>query len=186
MSLGLMLVRGESKTVYAELLGYQKGLFSRKVTVTVDFGQAVSFWRSNRDTKLVDDNGKDIVFNSMVDAMNFMGERGWHFMQAYVITEGNQNVYHWLLSKDIKDGESITDGFRTRKMSKEEQLEAEIASSYKITYMRRSLDSSEWEVVSEEVKEGVTEKEATLIARRWKNKAGGQWVHDCRVEPVLE
>ncbi len=35
----------------------------------------------------------------MVDAMNYMGKRGWEFEQAYVVTIGNQNVYHWLLSK---------------------------------------------------------------------------------------
>jgi len=39
----------------------------------------------------------------MVDAMNFMGTLGWEFVQAYVVTESNQNVYHWLLKMEIKE-----------------------------------------------------------------------------------
>lgn len=86
--------------VFCELLGVQKFL-STKVTVTVDFGQARNFFSDNR---LTDENGNVIVFNSMVDAMNYMGALGWQFEQAYVVTLGNgstgQNVYHWLLSKE--------------------------------------------------------------------------------------
>ena len=46
--------------------------------------------------------GKPKVFNSMVDALNYMGSMGWNFEQAYVITMGNQNVYHFLLSQKIE------------------------------------------------------------------------------------
>lgn len=46
-----------------------------------------------------DENGKNIEFNSMVDAMNYFGKQGWEFVQAYAVTMGNQNVYHWLLKK---------------------------------------------------------------------------------------
>lgn len=108
----------QARKAYAELLGQQKGLFSNKVKVSIDFGQNVSFWKSGSDNKLVDENGKDIVFNSMVDAMNFMGERGWEFVQAYVVTEGNQNVYHWLMTKEINSEEDIKAGFNVKADSK--------------------------------------------------------------------
>lgn len=85
-----------SKFVYAELLGTQK-LLSTKVTITVDFGQAKNIWKDNR---LKDEiTGKVQVINSMVDALNYMGEDGWEFVQAYIVTIGQQNVYHWLLKK---------------------------------------------------------------------------------------
>lgn len=115
----------KTKSVYAELLGYEKGLFSNKVTVTVDFGQDVSFWKQGRDNKIVDENGKDIVFNSMVDAMNFMGEKGWSFVQAYVVTHGNQNVYHWLLTKKITEDEEIMEGFKVKSQIKKEEKNKE-------------------------------------------------------------
>jgi len=85
--------------VYCELLGRGK-LLSSKVTVDIDFGQPVSFWAPDRRYK--DENGKPVAFNSMVDAMNFMGSLGWEFVQAYVVTESNQNVYHWLLKMEVR------------------------------------------------------------------------------------
>ncbi len=105
--------------VYCELVGTQK-FMSAKVTVQVDFGQD-----PNTNSKLVDENGKKITFNSMVDAMNYMGKLGWEFEAAYVITTGSgataQNVYHWLLSKYISDDDNISDGFTTKGQFKDMQ-----------------------------------------------------------------
>lgn len=86
----------EPKYVYAEILGMERFL-SKKVSITIDYGQIESIWQ---DARLRTEDGKIRVFNSMVDAMNFMGAMGWEFQQAYVITVGNQNVYHWLLRKE--------------------------------------------------------------------------------------
>lgn len=83
---------------YAELLGYKKFL-SQKVLVEIDFGQASKFFQNDL---IVDENGKAITFNSMVDAMNYMGKFNWEFVQAYIVTEGNQNVYHWLMKRAVK------------------------------------------------------------------------------------
>lgn len=44
---------------------------------------------------------KSKTFNSMVDGMNYMGQNGWEFVQAYVVTTGSQNVYRWLLKKNL-------------------------------------------------------------------------------------
>lgn len=115
----------ESYKVFCELLGTGK-LFSSKVTVTVDFGQETSFWLGASNQYLVDDNGKAIKFNSMVDAMNYMGKRGWEFEQAYVVTIGNQNVYHWLLSKEVTQDEAVNEGFNTRQAFKEKQKSEEV------------------------------------------------------------
>ena len=87
---------------YAELVGTQKFL-SRQVLVEVDFGQERKFFSNNL---IVDPStGKVRDFNSMVDAMNFMGENGWEFVQAYVVTAGNQNVYRWLLKRACRRDE---------------------------------------------------------------------------------
>ena len=89
--------------IYCELVGTQR-LLSTKVTVEVevDFGQQSKFININ-DNRLVDEKGQVIIFNSMIDALNYMGALGWEFEQAYVVTIGSgassSNVYHWLLSK---------------------------------------------------------------------------------------
>lgn len=110
------LAQEKTNRVYCELLGTAKFL-STKVTVSVDFGQDEQGWNA----KLVDDKGKAITFNTMVDAMNYMGKIGWKFEQAYTVGSGNNFVYHWLLSKDIADNESINDGINIRANAKKEQ-----------------------------------------------------------------
>ena len=104
----------QPRKVYCQIVGTQK-LLSTKCTIEVDFGQ--NQWGSQA---LVDENGKLISFNSMVDAMNQMGKLGWEFEDSYVITVSGQNVYHWLLSKYITD-EEINDGLKTYRQYQEEQ-----------------------------------------------------------------
>ena len=98
--------------VFCEILGTGK-LLSTKVSVMVDFGQKTSIYNTYKQ-KLVDDNGKSIEFNSMVDAMNYMAKSGWVFEQAYYVTVNGQNVIHWLLSKEVTSDEEIKDGFITK------------------------------------------------------------------------
>lgn len=58
------------------------------------------FW-SNRQTVIKDQNGKPLVFNSMIDALNFMSGNGYDFETAYALTTGNGNVYHFLLKRKV-------------------------------------------------------------------------------------
>jgi len=94
---------------YCELIGRGKAL-SNKMKIQVDFGQKTNFWKGGADKILKDANGKAIEFNSMVDAMNYFGAQGWEFVQAYVVSEsgmsGAQNVYYWLLKKEITQEET--------------------------------------------------------------------------------
>lgn len=113
LSISMSAMGQEPYKVFCELLGEGKFL-SKKVTVTVDFGQKVSYWQSKTKQTLVDENGDKLEFNSMVDAMNYMGKRGWKFEQAYVVTVGQENVYHWLLSKEVTSDEEAFSGFQTK------------------------------------------------------------------------
>lgn len=87
--------------------------FGRKVSVSIDFGQ-----KQGWNNSLVDEQGKTLRFNSMIDAMNYMSELGREFEQAYVVT-GNRDstvysVTHWILSKYVEQQSEIEDGIRTR------------------------------------------------------------------------
>ncbi len=100
--------------VFCEIVGTQK-LLSSKVIIEMDFGQERSWFAANfGGLFLLDESGKKIEFNSMIDAMNYLGKLGWEFEQAYVVTIGQQNVYHWLLSKKVKEGENPYEGFQTK------------------------------------------------------------------------
>lgn len=104
-----------TQRVYAELLGTGTNFLNlnKNVKVSVDLGQ---FQSATKAYTLLDENGKDIKFNSMVAAMNCMGERGWKFVQAYVVTGSNQNVFHWLLYKDVTDPAQIKEGLNVKNM----------------------------------------------------------------------
>jgi len=82
---------------YVQIIGTAKA-FSNKVNIQLDFGQKDSMWKA-KDTQVLDENGKNVEYNSMIDALNFKSHNGYDFVQAYAITIGNSNVYHYLLKK---------------------------------------------------------------------------------------
>lgn len=118
MTLGCILSHAQGR-MFCELVGMQNLL--GKTIVSVDFGQVSLF----RDNRMVDENGDVLKFNSMVDAMNYMGALGWDFEQAYIVTIGTgnsrQNVYHWLLSKPYSEDGA---GIKTMNMIKQELKKA--------------------------------------------------------------
>lgn len=165
----------QARKAYAQLLGTQKGLFSNKVKVTVDFGQNVSFWKPG-DMTIVDKNGKDVVFYSMVDAMNFMGQFGWEFVQAYVVTENNQNVYHWLMTKEVNSDDDIKAGFNVRSDMKDSDK-----PKYTLTYLKKAKTASQWDVVKTENKK-LSPDEVSAIADEWKAQANDKYDYDFQVK----
>ena len=106
-----------AKRVYAEL-SCEGQLFSTKVKVSIDFGQSTSWLSSMSESRLVDRNGKDIKFNSMIDALNYLAQFGWRFAQAYVVPRGTRDevggTTYWILYKDVDDYSQISEGFTTR------------------------------------------------------------------------
>ncbi len=90
-------------TKYCLLLAYGK-FMSNKVDIRIDYGQDSSFFE---DTMIRDKNGKKITFHSVIDALNYMESIGWEFIDAYAITIGNQNVYHYLLKSNSETEETF-------------------------------------------------------------------------------
>ena len=56
-------------------------------------------WKTVESGGLVEKKVKTKTFASMIEGMNFMNKNGWEFVQAYVVTSGNQDVYRWILKK---------------------------------------------------------------------------------------
>lgn len=84
---------------YIQIVGTGK-LFSNKVKIEIDFGQENTFWSGGKDLQLKNKDGERMKFNSMIDALNFFSENGYDFVTAYTVTEGNKNVYHYLLKRN--------------------------------------------------------------------------------------
>lgn len=71
-------------------------LLSNKVTIDIDLGEEKKFWADNR---LRNYEGKLRKFNTIIDALNFMGREGWVFINAYPVRNGNSDVYHYGFKK---------------------------------------------------------------------------------------
>jgi len=84
---------------YILLVGTSKFL-SNDINISVQFGQKQSLFQDN--ASLRDSNGKLLTLHSMTDALNFFSDYNYSFKQAYVVTVGTQNVYHYLMEKDNK------------------------------------------------------------------------------------
>lgn len=110
---------------YCEIVTYiDMGFFSSKISIEVNFGQANNFWGT--DHQLVDEYGNSITFNSMIDALNYMGERGWELVEEYYEWRNprSENEYssapkqHFILCKTVTDRSEITEGLITAGMLK--------------------------------------------------------------------
>lgn len=83
---------------YVEIVGTGRILSSR-VVVDLDFGQRQGWIPSTKKMRIKDRDGRNLKFNSMIDALNFMRENGYEYADSYAISYGRQFVYHYLLRK---------------------------------------------------------------------------------------
>lgn len=80
---------------YCQIIAIPKFL-SNKVTIDIDFGEQKSFWK---DERLKNYDGKLKKFNTIIDALNFMGKQGWIFINAYPVRLANTEIYHFAFRK---------------------------------------------------------------------------------------
>ena len=95
----------------------------KKVKVMIDFGQKRK--KSKAAQTLVNERGKEIAFNSKIDALNHMDSLGWNFLQAYTVVSGSSgdsgspsSEIHWLLYKDVTEGIDPYIGIETKESYK--------------------------------------------------------------------
>ena len=101
---------------YCEVKGIEKEL-SSGLQIIMDFGNTASYnvWGDlSGKLKFVDESGEVIKFNSMVDAANYMVEKGWQFQQAYSSSYGGHPVIHWIFYKDAESFEKAREGIMTK------------------------------------------------------------------------
>lgn len=87
---------------YCDLIA-QSRMFSRKVNIDVAYGDERKLFN---DYRLKDESGKLKKFNTVIDALNYMGQQGWHLVDTYFVTEGSNssltNTYHYLFKKEFR------------------------------------------------------------------------------------
>jgi len=79
---------------YCEVVA-KAAMFSTKVVVVIDYGQKFS-WKVQT---IKGKDGKDMKFNSVIAALNFMYKNGWDYLNNFAVTTKDGSVYHYLLRK---------------------------------------------------------------------------------------
>lgn len=78
-------------------------LLSNKVTIDVDYGEERRFWKDHR---LKDEDGKFKKFNSVIDAINYLGKNNWKLVNAFPVSSGSgPMVYHYVFKKEFSKAE---------------------------------------------------------------------------------
>jgi len=71
------------------------------LTIAVDFGQKLHFWKDVRTVR--DERGRPIVFNSLADALNYMASDGWELVNVYSFTDGKQTLFHYVMRRKLAE-----------------------------------------------------------------------------------
>jgi len=89
---------------YCEVVATPR-LLSNRVTIDVDYGEVRSLWKDNR---LKDESGKLVKFNTLVDALNYMGRNGWKLVNAFPAysSANSAPVYHYVFRKEFLKSET--------------------------------------------------------------------------------
>ena len=98
ISLALFAQSDTSKVEqYCQVIATPK-LLSNKVTIDIDFGDEKGFWQ---DSRLRTYSGRIRKFNTVIDALNYMGKDGWTFINAYPVRFGESEIYHFAFKKQF-------------------------------------------------------------------------------------
>ncbi|MES2760945.1 MAG: hypothetical protein V4677_02015 [Bacteroidota bacterium] len=81
---------------YCEIIGYDFEMKNGSMIITLDYGQT---YVAGVSMKIQDSEGKNIVFNSMMDALNFMEKSGWEYVNQYGVGSNSKKVYRILLKR---------------------------------------------------------------------------------------
>lgn len=86
-------------TPYCQLIGSNASLFS-KAHITIDYGQRYISTGLNRQ-QVSGPNRQPIVFNSTIDALNFMVRQGWELVSTQVIGKesGSESTFIYMLKR---------------------------------------------------------------------------------------
>jgi hypothetical protein len=88
---------------YCQLVASPRA-FTTKVNIDVDYGEER---KTFRDTRMKDEEGRLKKFNGIIDALNYMGRNGWVLVNAYPITNGTTQVYHYVLKRTFNKSDEL-------------------------------------------------------------------------------
>ena len=77
------------------------------IVITFDFG-----YSRYPNALLFDEKGQPIKFRSPMDAVNYLGERGWRVVSSYSLNDAKGSSRHYVLEKKVSDRKQVEAGLR--------------------------------------------------------------------------
>ncbi len=84
--------------IYCDLMSSKKFLGTEEI-LTINYGDRDSLWI---DQKMYNKISKKIKkYNSIIDALNYMGSEGWETLRTYSTSHNSYTVEHYVLKKEV-------------------------------------------------------------------------------------
>lgn len=84
--------------VFCDLISKKKFLGTEE-TIMINYGTRDSLWIDEKIYTLI---SKDIKkYNSIIDALNYMGNEGWKTINTYSTSQNSHTIEHYILKKEI-------------------------------------------------------------------------------------
>lgn len=79
----------------------QNRVLSNRVNIDVDYGDERKLFSDNRMRD--EETGRIKKFNTVVDALNYMGSQGWTLVNAFPVSDGTSNItLHYYFKKSFR------------------------------------------------------------------------------------
>ena len=89
----------EKIEVFCDLISTKKFLGTEE-KIRINYGNRDSLWI---DEKIYTLMSKDLKrYNSIIDALNYMGNEGWKIINTYSSSQSSYTIEHYILKKEIK------------------------------------------------------------------------------------
>ena len=85
--------------VFCDLVSSKKFL-SLQQKISINYGNRDSLWLDPKIYSLISSEIKN--YNSIIDALNYMGNEGWKIINSYSASDNSYIVEHYILKKEIK------------------------------------------------------------------------------------
>jgi hypothetical protein len=84
--------------VFCDLISKKKFLGIDE-SISINYGNRDSLWIDHKIYTLMSNDLKK--FNSIIDALNYMGNEGWKAINSYSTSENSYTIEHYILKKEI-------------------------------------------------------------------------------------
>ena len=85
--------------IFCDLVSTRKFLGTDEI-ITVNYGSRDSIWKNEKMFSIMPSDLKK--YNSVIDALNYMGSEGWKEISSYSSSQNSYIVKHYILKKEIK------------------------------------------------------------------------------------